>query len=225
MVPSHPKYGKALRPLLESMYVSGVDMDEILVVLNDCEEGDVLRGYDVLSGVRYVTIRNNIYEYGAHVGTMKAVRDGLVPRTNDFVMLHDTCIAGKNFKATCLELQGSSEAQIIWATAADNDWHSGGAFNIGLYRYEAVEYINKILCDMMEMEKQFAIQMELKKNYISIKNAPLHQHFSQQKLSRVGKFDIYEEKRKRDAVHITSMDLFKFFFWVSHGDLHPNAIS
>lgn len=224
MIPSHPKYGKALRPLLESMYVSGVDMDEVLVVLNDCGEPDILRGYDVLSGVRYVTIKNNIYEYGAHIGIIKAVQDKVVPRTNDFIVLHDTCIAGKNFKTKCLDLQGSSDAQIVWATAPDNNWHNGGAFNIGIYRYESVEYVNNLLRDIMNMDKNFAIEMELNKNHMSIKKTPIDQSFSNLNAKIIGQFDAFGEGRKRDVAYIESLDLYKFFLWVAHGDHHPNRI-
>lgn len=218
-MPSHPKYGKALRPLLESMYASGVDMDEVLVVLNGCGEEDILRGYDIISGVRYVTIRNNIYEYGAHVGAVKAVRDGLVPRTNDFVMLHDTCLAGNNFKSKCLELQESSDAQIIWAT-------NKGNFNLGLYRYEAVEYLNNLLCGTMSMEKHFAIEMEHNCNYMSPKRIAVKQSFGKDSLDKnlVGKFKIYGSS-ERDVAYLPSMDLYKIFFWVAHGSVHPNVIS
>lgn len=218
-MPSHPKYGKALRPLLESMYVSGVDMDEVLVVLNDCgEDPDILRGYDVLSGVRYVTIRNNIYEYGVHVGVVKAVHDGLIPRTNDFVMLHDTCLAGKNFKAKCLELQESSDAQIIWATDKGN-------FNLGIYRYEAVEYFDNLLKGEMSMEKHFAIEMEHNLNYMSPKRMRVSQTFSNLNVDTnlIGKFSIYGDE-KRDIANITSMDIYKIFLWVPHGSKHPNTI-
>ena len=200
------------------MYVSGVDMDEVLVVLNDCgEEQDILRGYDVLSGVRYVTIRNNIYEYGAHVGTMKAVRDGLVPRTNDFVMLHDTCLAGKNFKAKCLELQESSDAQIIWATDKGN-------FNLGIYRYEAVEYFDNLLKGETSMEKHFAIEMEHNLNYMSPKRMRVGQTFSNLHGNLVGKFNFFGTTSKRDVAHIEKMDIYKLFIWVPHGSEHPNNI-
>jgi len=219
-VPSHPKYGKALRPLVEGMYVSGVDFDEILVVLNDCgEDQNILKNYDVMSGVRYVTIKNNIYEYGAHVGIMKAVRDMLVPRTNDFVVLHDTCLAGKNFKRKCLELQESSNAQIVWATTQGN-------FNLGIYRYEAVEYMDNLLRETMKMDKHFAIEMEHNVNHMSPKRIKVDQHFDKCDANEnlLGKFNIYGDS-KRDIAYLPCLDLYKIFLWVPHGSVHPNMIS
>lgn len=200
------------------MYVSGVDIDEILVVLNGCEEEDTLRGYDMLSGVRCVTIRNNIYEYGAHIGVMKAVRDGLVPRINDFVMLHDTCLAGKNFKTKCLELQESSGAQIIWAM-------NKGNFNLGIYRYESVQYLKNLMNDTMKMEKHFAIEMEHNQNYMSLKKINVNQSFGHDDLNNniLGKFKVYGES-ERDVAYLPNMDLYKIFLWVPHGSIHPNMI-
>jgi len=237
VVSSHPKYLKAMGPLLDSMYVAGVDAGEILVVLNDCSEEDYCGNFRIRSGTSYVTINNNIFEYGANVGVIKAIEDGVVPRTNDFVIIHDTCIAGNNFKRKCLELQESRDTQIVWAAEAGpafdeqgriswrRYWDSVGAFNIGIYRYEALKYAANLLKETVKMDKDLAIQMEHNKNHMSIKNMPVSQSVGfDSPVQIIGQYDVYGEGKARDVAYLRSMDLYKFFLWVAHGSHHPNKI-
>ena len=236
VISSHPKYQKALNPLLDSMYVAGGEANEILVVLNDCQKEDLCSNYNLRSGISYVTIKNNIFEYGSHIGIVKAVEDGLVPSVNDFVIIHDTCLVGKNFKKKCLKLQ-NNDVQIMWAASSgtcidhrgqmsDNRWWSNvGAFNLGIYRYQAIKSASNLLKEMTRMDKHFAIEMEHAKNYMSPKMLPVSQSFNPNSpVQIIGQFDVYSEGKKRDVAYLKHMDLYKFFLWVPHGSEHPNRI-
>ena len=217
-MPTHPRYASALDVLLNSMYASGVDFEDVLVVVGDCgADKDSVNEFRMRSGVRHVTVPNNLFEYNAHLGVVKAVADGIFCRTDEFAILHDTCVVGPNFVRKCEELRDWSASQIVWASDRGN-------FNLGIYRYEAVEAAANLLGPIMVMDKHFAIEMEHNFNHMSLKRLRVSQSFFPHEVGGgiVAKCEFYRGGGMRDVAYIPSMDLYKVFLWVPHGSHHPN---
>lgn len=223
VITSHPKYAKALEYLLDSMAIAGVKPANIIVVLGDCDISGkhIKEEIKIRPGINYVPIENNIYEYNFFVGVMKAIELGICKRIDDFVLIHDTCIVGNRF-IDCVQDFSRSPEQIIWNNKV-------GCFNIGIFKYAAVKEGYNLYRQLKSLNKHDAIMMEHNRHHLSPKRFPVSQKFAvlPPKRNTSGHFayhDVYGEGRTRTVAWIPVMDLVKFFFWVPHGDVHPNNI-
>lgn len=224
VITSHPKYTKALDHFLDSLSVVGVKNTDIIVIFGECDTSGkyIKEKFNYRPGVSYIPIQNNLYEYNFFVGVMKAIELGVCRRIDDFVLLHDTCIAGSRFVESVKDLAKSPE-QIVWTNKI-------GCFNIGIFRYAAVKEGYNLYNKLMTLGKHDAILMEHNRHHLSPKRFVVSQKntITSPKKATLGHFahhDAYREGRIRTVAFIQSMDLLKFFLWVPHGDAHPNQLN
>lgn len=222
IITSHPKYTKALEHMLDSMYMAKVKPADIVVIMGDCDTSGkyINESIKMRPGVNYVFIENNLYEYNFFIGVMKAIDLGICKRIDNFVLLHDTCLAGGHFLKSVASHKNFSE-QIVWHNKRGN-------YNIGMFKYAAIKEGFNLFKSMKTLDKHTAILMEHNKHHLSVKRFNVSQRcpiqIGKQTIHNFSYFDVYNEGRMRTVAYLRTYDLLKFFLWVPNGSEHPNRI-
>lgn len=108
VINTHPKYKKALNIILDSLKYKDHNSDVIVCVADvpDAEAENVVAEYvDTYGLTNVVTCSDNIDEYTAYVGLRNAFKDGRFVDDRYFLMIHDTCEAGRLFWSKLDELE------------------------------------------------------------------------------------------------------------------------
>ena len=130
VVHTHRKYKFALEIMLTSLNHKA-HIDDIIISIADVpdsESEDVKREYRELYGLRFVvTSSQNIDELTAYVALGEAMKAGEFPDDTLFLMLHDTCEAGRLFWNKLDELERN-------VRGPDVHLESGGATAVKVFK-------------------------------------------------------------------------------------------
>lgn len=112
VISSHPSYHRALQIMLDSLDYKQ-HLEDIVVCVSDVREdnaADVAESYRVKYSLKHVlTCEQNIDEYTAYVSLGRALSKGEFPEDQHFIMVHDTCEAGRLFWQKLRQVRDSIE--------------------------------------------------------------------------------------------------------------------
>ena len=216
IIVSSPKYSIARESLVYSLKNNNIDIDDVFVVCNNSND----RFIDLKSTPTKIYLDLNLYEYSFFLGVSDLLDGGLVEKNNTFLLLHDTCMCGANFKKSVEEISNKyKHMDIIYS-------NNTGKFNIGIFRYKAIIYGSKVWSNITYLSKDEAIALE---HGSSRELSPsrwvangLKVFYPRHGSNFIGVKDVYEDGHVREISHVLFLDLYKYFYMVWDG-FHPNS--
>ena len=164
-----------------------------------------------------VSIRNNIYEYGAFLGINMLLEKKVIPETSIFLFIHDTCKfgpqAGPKIEAAYESFKNVSE-EIYWLSLL-------GRSNICLIKPRAIQEGAKRFKNHFLMDKMLAIDAEWNKNSISPKRLPVKQKYHKETALETETQYVYNKEVERHVIYFSIIDMEKFFVLVTKTVDHP----
>ena len=163
-----------------------------------------------------VSIRNNIYEYGAYLGINMLLEKNAIPETSVFLFIHDTCKFGQTATEKLpplIEEFVKGEEEIFWL-------EKRGLCNICLIKPKAIKEGVKRYRNFFVMDKMTAITAEWGGNGISPKKLPLKQKFHTSHAEARGSRFVYNKENKREVIYYSLIDMEKYFT-AKHPTEHP----
>jgi hypothetical protein len=116
VINTHPRYQNPLKIVLDSLNYKD-HLSDIIVCISDVKDGEsntIIQHYKTTFGLlNVITCPDNIDEYTAYIGLGKALRDGHFPGEEHFLMIHDTCEAGRTFWLKLGELDTSFRGPVF----------------------------------------------------------------------------------------------------------------
>lgn len=108
VINNHPRYQQPLTLILETLRYRD-HLDDIIVCVSDVpdtESQQLVDTYKAMYGLQHVlTTSENIDEYTAYICLGNSLRNGAFADEDQFLMIHDTCEAGRLFWQKLQELQ------------------------------------------------------------------------------------------------------------------------
>ena len=203
-------YSVALTMLLKSIPAS----IKYIIVYSKEESNEIKIKED---GNIEVSIKNNIYEYGAYIGVNMLLEKILIPKKTVFLFIHDTCKFGPEapIKIPPLIKDFRNVPQdIFWLSR-------GGLSNICLIKPEAVKEGAKIYKNYQVMDKMMAIDGEHNRNSISPKNLPVSHMMTTIPVEQRGINFVYNNQVKRTVIYYSLIDLEKNYVYINKTSEHP----
>lgn len=169
---------------------------KIITVYQDEEDDD---SYEKLPNGNYeVSLKRNIYEYGAWIGLQMLVDSGEVSRDEWYLMIHDTCLFTQTTPAKLYNV-----CTILYLTTIDIYYLVYGRFhNICLVRRDGITKIAEKFRDVHAMTKREALDLEcsLLPDGVSVAEFP-----------KGSEHMMKEVNMGRMPAFLPSIDIYKFF--------------
>lgn len=201
VIPTIRGYEQAYDHLRASLRAVNISDDDIVTVYGKEAENKVTGNV--------VTIQNNLYEYNAVLG---AHLYGGGPDTV-FILLHDTCEAGPQFKDKLEKLVSSFKSGIVWACPT-------GQCNICLFSPEVANIAWEALSGMLTIAKMDAIKMEHNTHVLAMKRYRVPHIYLPERQQPRGSRIVYSNVT-REVLYFPALDLTKFFVMIRQDSDHP----
>jgi hypothetical protein len=197
-------YTTAYNHLRHTLTKAGIDDNNVITVYANEAHNDVSNNI--------IKLKNNLYEFTGFIG-VHLMKD-ILPANTVFLLLHDTCSAGDNFKQRLEQMVNDFEEGIYWASR-------GGNCNICLYSKDAAEKAYTNLSSLLTISKLAAIAMEHNCHHLSLKQLPVKHRFHSDEPQHLGKRAVYDSEIIRDQLYYNSLDLMKYFVYIRTENDHP----
>jgi len=206
-------YTEALDALLDSMYVEGINHNDIAI---SCQNNS--NTIDYYKSFLRVNIEQNIYEYSFFISCMKLLDANIFKKTDLFFLIHDTTLLSYNHLNTIKSVVSTNhQYDIIFANCT-------GRHNIGIYNYKSILLGYKLWKNIDYISKHAAIAIEHNYDFqnLCIKNYNLNIYYPGIAWEDSCVKNIYSNNVPRICSYLRFFCLRKFFLLINPNDIHPN---